>query len=247
MKFIFREMIKEVLMTLNEVLEELETLATPRMKKQYLSQGAKEPLFGVTSGALKPLGKKLKNNQEMAELLYQTGNYDAMYLAGMIADVNKMTKADFHRWIESAYFYMISDFIVAVTLSETDFAQEVADEFIASNDDLVMSAGWSTYEWLLGSRKDHEFEPGKIQGMLKKIETDIEEVPVNTRNAMRRFVIAVGVSFIPCHQEALDTANRIYPYLKTFDNKRAGSDPVIAILKEVDKGRIGFKRRYVRC
>jgi 3-methyladenine DNA glycosylase AlkD len=234
-------------MNLQDVMEELEKLASPRAKKNYISQGAKEPLFGVATGTLKPLGKKLKNNQELAEALYQTGNYDAMYLAGMIADVNKMTKADFHRWIKSAYFYMISDFIVAVTLSETEFAEEVADEFIESNQDLIMSAGWSTYEWLLGSRKDHEFDSIKIQTLLKKIETDIENVPLNTRNAMRRFVIAVGVSYIPCHEEALATAKKINPFLKTFDNKRAGSDPVEAILKEVDKGRIGFKRRYVRC
>ena len=82
-------------MTLNEIMVELENLATPRMKKYYQSQGAKEPFFGVATGALKPIGKKLKNNQDMAEALYQTGNYDAMYLAGMIADVSKMTKDDF--------------------------------------------------------------------------------------------------------------------------------------------------------
>jgi len=233
-------------MILKDVMVELENLATPRMKKYYQSQGAMEPLYGVASGALKPIGKKLKNNQDMAEALYQTGNYDAMYLAGMIADVEKMTKDDFYRWIQSAYFYMISDFIVAVTLSESHFAQEVADQFIDSNQDLVMSSGWSTYEWLLGSKKDHNFDSDKIQRMLVKIESDIDHVPVNTRNAMCRFVIAVGVSFIPSHQEALDTAYKINPFLKTFDNKR-GSDPVEVILREVDKGRVGFKRKNVRC
>lgn len=234
-------------MNLEEVMVELEKLGTPHTKKNYLSQGAKEPLFGVASGALKPLAKKLKNNQEMAEALYQTGNYDAMYLAGMIADVHRMTKDDFERWIQSAYFYMISDFIVAVTLSETTFAQEVADQFIESGEDYKMSCGYSTYEWLLGSRKDHEFDPDKIKTLLKKVEQEIETSQVNTRNAMRRFVIAVGVSFIPCHEEALETATKITPFLLTLNNKRAGSNPLLAIQKEVDKGKIGFKRNYVRC
>jgi DNA alkylation repair enzyme len=234
-------------MSLEEVMVELENLATPRTKKTYISQGAKEPLYGVASGALKPIAKKLKDNQEMAEALYSTGNYDAMYLAGMIADVKQMTKDDFHRWIQSAYFYMISDFIVAVTLSETEFAQDVADEFINSQVDLHMSAGWSTYEWLLGSRKDHEFDSNKINKMLEKIELEIKQAPLNTRNAMRRFVIAVGVSYMPCHTEALETACKINPFLKTLNNKRAGSDPVLAIQKEIEKGRIGFKRNYVRC
>jgi hypothetical protein len=55
-----------------------------------------------------------------------------MYLAGMLAEPKKMTEEDLHRWIEGAYFYMISDFIVAVTLSETDIAFTVADRFIDS-------------------------------------------------------------------------------------------------------------------
>ncbi|WP_157047227.1 hypothetical protein [Alkaliphilus metalliredigens] len=70
----------------------------------------------------------------------------------MIANVSLMKPGDFDRWMESAYFYMISDFIVAVTLSETTFAQEVAERYMKSDLDLVQSAGLSTYEWLLGSR-----------------------------------------------------------------------------------------------
>jgi hypothetical protein len=33
---------------------------------------------------MKPIFKKIKYNQSLAEQLYATGNYDAMYLAGMI-------------------------------------------------------------------------------------------------------------------------------------------------------------------
>jgi len=40
----------------------------------------------------------------LAEQPYATGNYDAMYLAGMIAEPKKMTEEDFNRWIEGAYF-----------------------------------------------------------------------------------------------------------------------------------------------
>jgi 3-methyladenine DNA glycosylase AlkD len=121
------------------------------LKKYYESQGAREPLFGVTTGDLKPIAKRIKKNQQLVEELYATGNYDAMYLAGMLADPKKMTPVDFDYWIDKAYYHMISDFIVDVTLAETDFAQEVADKFIASGDELIMSAGWSCYEWLIGS------------------------------------------------------------------------------------------------
>lgn len=110
-----------------------------RTKKVYMQQGAREPLFGVATGAMKPIVRKIKIDQTLAEELYATGNYDAMYLAGMIADPKAMTEEDFDRWMESAYFYMISDYIVAVTLSETDIAQAVSDRWIASGRELYES------------------------------------------------------------------------------------------------------------
>ena len=235
-------------MDLFEIMSEIESLGSERTKKYYESQGAREPLFGVASGALKPIAKKIKKNQPLAEELYATGNYDAMYLAGMIADPKKMTPADFDRWIEKAYFHMISDYIVAVTLAETDFAQDVADKFIASGNELVMSAGWSCYEWLIGSRKDEEFNRSKILSMLEVVEKNIHSQPNRTRYAMNGFIIAVGVSFIPLHEEAIRTAERIGEVSVSM-GKRACRVPNAfeSIKSETDKGRLGFKRKNVRC
>lgn len=235
-------------MELLEILSQLESLGNERMKKNYISQGAQEPLFGVASGALKPIAKKIKKNQQLAEELYATGNYDAMYLAGMIADPKNMTPKDFDRWIEKAYFYMISDFIVAVTLAETEFAQEVADKFIASGNELVMSAGWSCYEWLIGSRKDTEFDRSKLLDMLELVKRTIHSQPNRTKHSMNRFVIAVGVSYIPLHEEAIRTAEEI-GVVEVSEGKKVKSLPNAfeSIKREMDKGRLGFKRKNVRC
>jgi 3-methyladenine DNA glycosylase AlkD len=232
-------------MDLFETMGEIELLGTERMKKYYVGQGAREPLFGVASGALKPIAKKIKKNQPLAEELYATGNYDAMYLAGMIADPKNMTPTDFDRWIEKAYFHMISDFIVAVTLAETDFAQEVADKFIASGNELVMSAGWSCYQWLIGSRKDIEFNRSKLLSMLGAVEKNIHTQPNRTKYAMNGFVIAVGVSFIPLHEEALCTAERIGEVSISFG--KGVSNAFESIKSETERGRLGFKRKNVRC
>jgi 3-methyladenine DNA glycosylase AlkD len=235
-------------MDLFETMSEIESLGTERTKKYYKGQGAREPLFGVASGALKPIAKKIKNNQPLAEELYATGNYDAMYLAGMIADPKNMVPADFDRWIEKAYFHMISDFIVAVTLAETDFAQEVADKFIASGDELVMSAGWSCYQWLIGSRKDIEFDRSKLLSLLEAVEKNIHTQPNRTRYAMNGFVIAVGVSFIPLHEEALRTAERIGEVSVSLGKGVCSAANAFESIKsETEKGRLGFKRKNVRC
>jgi 3-methyladenine DNA glycosylase AlkD len=230
------------------VMQELEALSKERTKKIYVSNGAHEPLFGVATGAMKPIAKKIKKNQPLAEQLYESGNYDAMYFAGIIADPKAMTDADFNRWIDSAYFYMISDFVVAVTLAETDIAQEVADKWIASGEELRMSAGWSCYCWLLGSRPDREFSESKLANMLEMVQNTIHDSPERTKYAMNSFLYTVGVSYSPLHDKAVETAKAVGQVeVKLDKTKSKFLHASETIQKAVDKGRLGFKRNYVRC
>src|SRR5690606_35057194 len=144
--------------------------------------------------AMKPIAKKIKINQSLAEELYATGNYDAMYFAGIIANPNTMTESDFNRWMDDAYFYMLSDYVVAVTLSEAEIAQDVADKWIDSGDELRMSAGWSCYRWLLGNRQDNEFSENKISNMLDRLKSSVHDSPERTKSAMNNFLYTVGIS-----------------------------------------------------
>ncbi len=231
-----------------KILATLTTLTSARTKKHYLSQGVREPMFGVPVGVLKPIAKPLIGNQALAEGLYATGNYDAMYLAGMIANTQTMMPDDFRRWMQRADCYMLSEFVVAVTLSETDFAQTVADEFINDPGEFVQSGGWSCYEWLLGSRKDHEFDPAHIQQLLDRVEATIAHKPLFTQHAMIRFVTAVGVSYRPLHMQALHTAAIVNQLLAPAPTKKPiYADPLANITQAINKNRIGFKRRHVRC
>ncbi|WP_245570069.1 DNA alkylation repair protein [Lacticigenium naphthae] len=236
------------MMNFHTVMQELESLSKERMKKIYLSNGAHEPLFGVTTGEMKPLSKKIKTNQLLAEELYATGNYDAMYFAGIIADPKSMTESDFDRWIEVAYFYMLSDFVVSVTLAESPIAQEVADRWIASGHELKMSAGWSCYCWLLGNRSDTEFSKSKISNMLDSVKNTIHDSPERTKASMNNFLTTVGISFSPLTEKALETAAQVGTVeVKRANKKDEHLNAYESIQKQVDKGRIGFKRKFVRC
>ncbi|CAH0233320.1 hypothetical protein SRABI80_02570 [Peribacillus frigoritolerans] len=235
-------------MNVEMVMQELEALGKERTKKMYISNGAQEPLFGVATGAMKPIVRKIKINQDLAEELYSTGNYDAMYFAGIIADPKAMTESDYDRWMDAAYFYMLSDYVVAVTLSESDIAQEVSDKWIASGEELRMSAGWSCYCWLLGNRKDVEFSESKISDMLDLVKHTIHESPERTKSAMNNFLSTVGISYLPLHEKAVETAKAIGNVeVKRDKKKNSFLNAYESIQKEVGRGRLGFKRKHVRC
>lgn len=235
-------------MDVQEALRELEALGTERTKKIYMQQGAREPLFGAATGPMKPILKKAGIDQALAEELYATGNYDAMYLAGMIADTKAMTGADFDRWMESAYFHMISDYIVAVTLAESDIAQEVSDRWIARGGELYLSAGYSCYCWLLGNRKDQEFDKKKLAAMLETVKDTIHGSPDRAKYAMNNFVATVGISYLPLHEEALAAAKEIGAVEVSKGKTRCRiASAAQEIEKAAAKGRLGFKRKSVRC
>ncbi|MFC4598727.1 DNA alkylation repair protein [Cohnella hongkongensis] len=235
-------------MNVDAVMQELEALGKERTKKIYISNGAREPLFGVPTGSMKPLARILKKNQPLAEQLYATGNYDAMYFAGVIADPGAMTEADFERWMDTAYFYMLSDYVVAVTLSETDIAQKVADKWIASEEELRRSAGWSCYCWLLGNRPDAEFSENTIAELLKLAETTIHAAPERAKYAMNQFIYTAAISYLPLHGEAVETAQRVGPVeVKREAAKSKLLNASDSIQKALDRNQLGFKRKYVRC
>jgi hypothetical protein len=237
-------------MRLEEVMQRLESLGKERLKKMYMARGAREPLFGVATGEMKPLSRIIGRNQELAEQLYATGNYDAMYFAGVIADPQAMTEADFERWIEEAYFYMLSDFVVSVTLAETEtgFAQAVADRWIDSGEELPMSAGWSCYCWLLGSRPDREFSETKIAELLSVVQKTIHGAPVRAKYSMNNFIYTAATSYMPLHEQAVETAKAVGRVEVPQGAKKSKFlDAADQIQKEANRGRLGFKRRYVRC
>ena len=81
-----------------EVMARLATKGREPTKRLRLKHGAREPLYGVQIADLKVIAKKLKGRQDLALELFATGNGDAQYLAGMIADGRLMTKTQLDRW-----------------------------------------------------------------------------------------------------------------------------------------------------
>ena len=80
----------------------LKSLGSEQTKKVLTRHGAKEPFYGVKVEDLKKIQKKIKINDTLAKELYETGNSDAMYLAGLIADPTAMTKSDLNNWAKKA-------------------------------------------------------------------------------------------------------------------------------------------------
>src|SRR5262249_31919319 len=131
-------------MTAKEIMTRLESLGSPSIKKVLLQHGVREPFFGVKVGDMKPIQKQIKMDYQLAKELYATGNADAQYFAGLIADDLKMSKADLQSWVKGALSQNISEYTVPWVAAGSQHGYELALEWIESPKEHIAAAGWST-------------------------------------------------------------------------------------------------------
>src|SRR5688572_3967416 len=130
-------------MTVAEVLAELQSLGSESIKKTLLKHGAKEPFYGVKITDLKRIQKRIKKDHALALALYDTGISDAMYLAGLIADDQKMTKKDLQRWVAGASS-MLSEYTVAWVAAGSRHGRAMGLKWIDSKNEEIAATGWNT-------------------------------------------------------------------------------------------------------
>ena len=207
-----------------------------------------EPLFGVKVEELKVLQKKIKKDYQLAKDLYATGNADAMYLAGLIADEDKMTKKDLSAWVKQATSKNISEYTVPWIAAESNFGYELAIEWIDSGEESVAAAGWCTLSSLVAITPDEELDIAALKNLLTRVEKNIHTAKNRVRSAMNGFIIAAGSYVIPLSDHAMAFANKIGPvYIDVGDTACKVPAAADYIKKAKDKGNIGKKKKIARC
>lgn len=184
-------------MTAAEIMQELEALGSESIRKVLRNHGARDPFFGVKIGDLKKIQKRIKQNYQLALDLYNTGNYDAMYLAGLIADDARMTKKDLQGWIKNAYCGPIAASAVAWVAAGSPHGHALALEWIESTQPVAAATGWATLSSLVSIKVDAALDLPELSQLLQRVQQTIHSAPDIVRYQMNAFVIAVGIASSP--------------------------------------------------
>ena len=235
-------------MTVSEVLSQLEEMGNESTKKTLKTHGAKEPFFGVKVADLKKILKKTKKNHELSLELYATGNSDAMYLAGLMADETMITKKQLQNWVKKAYWSYLSEYTVPWVAAETEYGLELGLEWIESNNENIASAGWSTLAYYAAVNRDEDLDLDLYTKLLERIPTEISAAQNRVKYTMNGFVIAIG-TYVPALTKKATQIAKMVGLVEVDMNGTACKVPLATtyIQKVIDKGRIGKKRKTARC
>ncbi len=235
-------------MTADEVLDELKTLGSEQTKKTFLRHGAREPFFGVKVGDLKTIQKRVKKDHALALELYDSGNSDAMYLAALISEPSKMTKAQLRKWAKGAYWYMLSCYTVAWVASESPHGRDMALEWMDSDTEQIAAAGWSTYGCLVALKPDADLDLTEIEKLLGRVKAEIGSAANRARYCMVMFVISVAAYVIPLNAKAKAVAKGLGKVEVDVGDTSCKVPVASEYIAKIEKmGRVGKKRKTAMC
>jgi len=235
-------------MTAAEIIDELKRLGNAQYKATMLRHGCQEPIYGVKIEELKKYQKRIKQDYQLALDLYETGVSDAMYLAGMIADDEAMTKKDLQRWVTQANSPLICGSTVASVAAGNPHGSELALEWIDSKQSSIACTGWNTLGLIVAITPDEELDLPEIKRLLNRVKQTIHQQPDRVPYCMNSFVIAVGGYISSLFDLAMQTAKeigRVEVDMGDTDCKVPSAPDYLTKIKTM--GRIGKKRKSAKC
>ena len=235
-------------MTKEQVMNELEKKGSESIKKIFRNHGASDPMYGVKVADLKVIQKKVKKDHELAMQLFDTGNYDAMYLAGLVADESKMSKKDIQQWAEKSNSSGISEYTVAWVAAESEYGWDLGMKWIDSPEEKIASAGWNTLAGVIALKPDHELDLATIKKLLQRIVKEIHSAPNRVRYTMNGFVIGVGGYIKELTAASMETAKKIGTVYVDMGGTACVVPSAGDYIKKLEaRGSIGKKKKTVKC
>lgn len=235
-------------MTAAELVCELESLGTEGYKRVLLRHGVKEPVFGVKVEELKKYQRRIKRDYRLSLQLYDTGVYDAQYLAGLIADPPGMTKKDLKHWLATGNSAVLCGNVVAAVAAECPHGRALALEWIDSKRENAAQTGWTTLGFLVSVTSDADLDLAELERLLLRAEQTIHGQPDRVRYAMNGFVISLGSYVAGLTASAIDAGERI-GRVSVDMGETACQVPFAPdyIRKVESRGTVGKKRKTAMC
>ena len=183
-------------MTLEETMSELEALGDESIRKQKYRNAGGHSQFGVKTGDLRTLAKKIKTNPELANSLWETGNVDAMMLATQIMAPKKLSTDEVERLVQTAKSTLVIDWLMTNVVKVHPQKEALRQKWMESGHTIESRAAWSlTTERVIKSPEGLD-----IPHLLDRIEAEMKDADEVPQWTMNYCLAEIGINF-PEHRE----------------------------------------------
>jgi 3-methyladenine DNA glycosylase AlkD len=178
-------------MTLKEVLNQLEAQSDDKVRAHNIKYGAGNNQFGVKSGDIRALAKKIKTDHQLALELWDTGNIDARLLATLIIKANDLSKEDINKMVRSEKYVLVADWLYANVIKHHPDNESLRLEWMQSKDVMAARAGWNLTSSLV-ARNPKGID---LPAILDRIESDMADAAPEVQWTMNSTLAQIGINY----------------------------------------------------
>ena len=189
-------------MNLKETLAKLESLGDEKRRAWNIKNGAgKLKHFGVPTGDIRTLAKKIKTDHALALELWKTLNIDAQLLALLLMKPKELSPKELDKMVRQATFAWVADWFNAYIVKEQPDAdkESLRVKWMEDDDGWAARAGWNLTASKInkGSKDAAAFD---LPALLKRIESEMPAAAPETQWTMNAALAAIGINF-PKHRK----------------------------------------------
>jgi 3-methyladenine DNA glycosylase AlkD len=201
-------------MKLKEALAKLESLGDEKRRAWNVKNGAgKAKTFGVSTGDIRALAKKIKTDHALALELWKTGNIDAQMLAILLMKPKELSAKELDKMVRTARFAWVADWFNAYIVSQQPPAEKetLRIKWMEDDDGWAARAGWNLTASRInkGGKDAAELD---LPALLDRIESEMADAPPETQWTMNNTLIAIGVHHAKHRKRAIAIGEKIGLY-----------------------------------
>ncbi len=190
------------------VLRELKALADPKVRAKMAYFGVDVPkAYGISAPALHALAKRIGKDHRLAQELWTTGIHEALILATLIGESEKVTGAEMERWARDFDSWDVVDAACCYLYAQAKPAWQKIAAWSSRREEFVKRASFSLIAYL--SYKDKAAPDTRFARFLRVIEREAHDERNFVKKAVNWALRNIGKRNVRLNREAIRTAERI--------------------------------------
>ena len=206
---------------LADVMAELAQLEDPRARQVNEKHGDDH---GVNLSKLRAIAKRLKTQQDLARLLWETDDTPARLLAILICRPKAFERDELDRMLRESRAPKVHDWLVNYVVKKNPHCEELRLAWSADPDPVVASAGWA----LTTERVAKKPEGLDLAGLLDVIEAEMKHSPDRLQWAMNHCLAQIGIEHAEHRTRAIGIGERL-EVLKDYPTSPGCTSPFAPI------------------
>jgi 3-methyladenine DNA glycosylase AlkD len=207
-------------MTVKEILAQLESLGDAGRRKYNAKTGHDgvpgvplDKQFGVKTGDIRKLAKKIKTDHELALELWKTGNLDAQMLAILIMEPRELSAKQLDTMVREARFAWLAEWLNSYVVAKHPDKDALREKWMkkSEKDGWAARAGWHFTASKINT-------PGKgengvdVEALLDRIEKEMPKAKPEVQWTMNNTLAAIGIHHPKHRKRAIAIGEKIGLY-----------------------------------